>query len=288
MVTTALQTAHEAQIAALDRDDAYRPGWRQYLAWAGDRPALDYQTVRDYFQDLNANGYRAATVSIKRAAVKSRIRLAGRGMDPAGRMHLEQQLRDLDHDVPCPKGNGTAVPASKIVSVPELERLVAAAGPRQRLLVLALFCTGLRVSELAGALLENCTEEGATVGILVRGKGGRERTVPMPAALYRQIRETFNGQCYLFETATGRRYDRRQISDSVRRLARRVLGRKLSAHCMRHSLATRLILAHPGKIDAIARLLGHSSPGITTAYYLHTTLGTDELFGDLADLVGGI
>ena len=82
---------------------------------------------------------------------------------------------------------------------------------------------------------------------------------------------------YLFETSGGRPFSRIYVSERVHKLAREVLGRRLGAHSLRHSFATRQI-RRTGKIEGVSAYLGHSSPSITMAFYCHERLEDDELF----------
>ena len=273
-----LQTVNYAAILA-DRGDAYDAHFRAFLAWAGGRDVMDYASVAEYFRALEGAGYKANTVRIKRQAVKHRIRLVARTRSPEERQHMEQRLKDLDADVPPPKVASSAIGADKVVSVSEYRAMLAKATARQRCFIEALYVTGLRVSELCGALLENCVDQGPRVAVTVLGKFKKERTVYLPLELYGRIRETFGGVRHLLETRNGREYHRNYVSDQVRRLGRRVLGRRISAHSLRHSFATRKVRAFPGKLDAVSRYLGHSSVSITLSLYCHTELSNDEIFG---------
>jgi integrase/recombinase XerD len=161
-----------------------------------------------------------------------------------------------------------------------VKALLAVATPRQAAFIRFLWATGARVSELCGALLETAVHEGDTVRIRIRGKGNKERTIRITAVLYQQIRETFpNAARYVFETSTGHRYLESYVSHQIAGLGRRVLSRRISAHVLRHSFATRKVLSLPGKLDALSRYLGHSSVAITMNLYVHTAVDDSELFG---------
>jgi integrase len=114
--------------------------------------------------------------------------------------------------------------------------------------------------------------------LILCGKGAKERTVKIPPELLERIRAAYRGDRYLFETQHGRRYDRSQVSNDIKRLGRRILGRRISAHTFRHTFATRMI-EKTGKTEAVSRYLGHASPSITLAMYVHQSLDSAELFG---------
>jgi len=258
--------------------DGYSGHVSAYLKWCGDRDPSDYQTVLDYFKDLDASPYRKGTVRAKRVAIKARLRLAARTQDPMGRMMFEERIKDLDKDCPTPKVQLAPVPVSKILDRSDFKKCQAAAAPKQWGLLTFGFATGCRVSEVIGIRLTDCKVDGARVEIRVVGKGKRERVVLIPLTLYDRLREIYQGREYLFETASGRPYGRVQASDAVKRLTQRVVGRPLSYHKLRHSFATDKILQYPAHLTAISRYLGHSSTAITTQFYVHDELTDAQLF----------
>lgn len=111
----------------------------------------------------------------------------------------------------------------------------------------------------------------------VIGKGNKERMLRIRAALFDAIRAEFKGGTYLFETAGGKPFRRTYVSGRVAKLAWDVLARRLGAHCLRHSFATRQI-RRTNKVQAVSTYLGHSSTAITMNYYVHEHLDDDELF----------
>ena len=214
----------------------------------------------------------------KRVAVKARLRYTARALDPAERLVFEARLGDLERDCPAPKVQQAPVALSKILSQDDFKKCQAAAAPRQWGLFTFGYATGCRVSEVIGIRLTDCTVDGKRVEIRVVGKGKKERTVRIPAALFNRLRAIYGGREYLFETSTGRPYGRVQASDAVKRLTARVLDRPLSYHKLRHSFASAKVRDFPGSLTAISRYLGHSSTAITTSFYVHQELDDAQLF----------
>ncbi len=145
-----------------------------------------------------------------------------------------------------------------------------------------LWVTGCRVAEMCNARLDRCEAAGSEVWITVTGKGRKERRVVLPRDLFDEVRSTFVGTVYLFEQ-TGREplpLNPTYVTNRIRGLGRKWLDRRVTAHTLRHSWATRKVQAYPGKLDAVSRQLGHSSPAITLAMYVHTNLDADELLDD--------
>ena len=112
------------------------------------------------------------------------------------------------------------------------------------------------------------------------GKGGKERTARIPGELYKRILQVFPRGTYLFESSHKKHFRREYISREIARAARRVLGRSVSAHVLRHSRATDL-LASTKRIKAVSRLLGHSDEATTLRYYVHDAFSDEDLFGGM-------
>ena len=132
---------------------------------------------------------------------------------------------------------------------------------RLGLMIEFLWSTGCRVNALTGILVGDCKREGDVVGIRVIGKGNKERHVLLTPSLFDKIRDYFRGEEYLFETQTGRRYVNRYISDQIRALGRRALGRTITAHTFRHSFCTRKI-RQTGNLKGVSEYVGNSSTSI--------------------------
>jgi integrase/recombinase XerD len=261
--------------------DNYSGHIRAFAEWLGDRP-LDLTTVQEYLRDLNVSRYSAATIRVKRQAVKKRLRQAFHDADLETKAKLNAALSDLDnrHDTKAPKVATHAVGSEKVITDQELRKMVAGTkSVRLQLLVETLWLTGCRVSEILGLRPEDAKVEGMLADLRVIGKGMKERHVRIPARLLERIQETFKGTEYLVQTENGNRYSRSYVSDSIKRIAKRTIGRNISAHCLRHSFATRLI-AKTRKVQAVSQYLGHSSTSITLNMYVHESLEATELFTD--------
>jgi len=136
--------------------------------------------------------------------------------------------------------------------------------------VTLLYGCGLRISEALG-LDARVAPLGSA--LTIRGKGGKERLVPVLPAAARAV-EAYRAACPyelepgkpLFRGARGGPLNPRQIA-KVTEQARLQLGLPASAtpHAMRHSFATHLLNAG-GDLRAIQELLGHASLSTTQAY----------------------
>lgn len=147
-------------------------------------------------------------------------------------------------------------------------------------LLLALYHTGFRRSELAALRLDNI-DAGAAV-IRIKGKGGKERIVPMTDELqevlniYADAKNKHEICCVshkelLFLTKQSKPVNDQYIYNLVRTTLKALgINGKCTPHVFRHTFATHL-LAHDASIRNIQQLLGHSSLS-TTQKYTHTSI----------------
>jgi len=172
-------------------------------------------------------------------------------------------------------GMRKAPPEVAVVTPQERVKLFAALPLRVRLMAEVLYQTGARVSEIVNLRRDHVKENGH-VELRLTGKGAKERQATITAALYRRILEAFPEGEYLFSTRTGAPFHREYISREIARAGKRVLGRSIGAHQLRHSRATDL-LASTHRIKAVSRLLGHADESVTLKYYVKDSFTPDEL-----------
>lgn len=179
------------------------------------------------------------------------------------------------------RGVKIAPPEVAVITPAERRRLLGALPLRVRLVAEVLYLTGARVSEILGVRRDAIRVNGA-VELRLLGKGGKQRDARIPAELYGRILAAFPSGPFLFTTEQGNRYAREYVSREIGRASKRVLGRRIGAHVLRHSRATDL-LATTHRIKAVSRLLGHSDEATTLRYYVKDSFSDAELF-DAADL----
>jgi integrase/recombinase XerD len=176
-------------------------------------------------------------------------------------------------------------PLPKILSEAEIAGLFAAAaawpgeeGMRLRCLLELLYATGLRVSELVTLPLAAAQREPRF--LLVRGKGGKERVVPLsePAcqalAAYLPSRAHFladgRGGRWLFPSPSREGHLTRQRCGQLLKelaLAAGLDPARLSPHVLRHAFASHL-LDHGADLRSVQQMLGHADVA-TTQIYTH-------------------
>ncbi|MDH3703506.1 MAG: site-specific tyrosine recombinase XerD [Alphaproteobacteria bacterium] len=229
--------------------------------------------IRDYLGALSANGAAATTAARRLSAVRQYFRFLFsdgiRADDPAAGLDGPRRGRSLP----------------KILSEEQVENLLAGAygmkGPEGRRLAAMLellYATGLRVSELVTLPLAAAQRERDV--IIVRGKGGRERMVPVTQASrdalrrYLEVRSNFlkkdQPSPWLFPSrAKEGHLTRQRFGQILKDLARnaQIDPRKVSPHVLRHAFASHL-LAHGADLRSVQQMLGHADIS-TTQIYTH-------------------
>ena len=171
----------------------------------------------------------------------------------------------------------------KFLTVQEAEELLRAPdekkpeGLRDRAILEVLYGCGLRVSEIAALRLAEVNLEDGF--LICRGKGGKERVVPIGRAAcadvgryLAEVRPRFVSEEReeLFVSRRGRAFTRQGLWKLLRGQARRAgLSSKISPHILRHSFATHL-LERGADLRSVQLMLGHSQI-TTTQIYTHVS-----------------
>lgn len=270
--------------------DAYRrdlTDFSEFLARNGQSLAkAETQALRDYLADLDTRGFKSSSVARRLSAMRHLFRFL-----------LNERIRSDDPAaiLSGPK-RGRGLP--KVLSISDVDRLLTrakelAAAPQasgsQRLRALRLYCllevvyaTGLRVSELV-ALPLSASRRDARM-IVVRGKGNKERLVPLNEASrqamadYLAAMDALKGEKkkglaaskWLFPSfGESGHLTRQHFARDLKELAvsAGLAARLVSPHVLRHAFASHLL--HNGAdLRIVQTLLGHSDIS-TTQIYTH-------------------
>lgn len=261
--------------AAVNTVEAYRRDIADFAAYLAARKrgvrSARSGDLRGYLSRLAERGLSPRTAARRLSALRQLFRFlqadTRRADDPSATLDAPRRGRSLP----------------KILSESEVERLLAAArrrpGPRGvRLVALVelLYATGLRVSELVALPLSALS--GDVRVLFVRGKGGRERMVPLgePAAealaAYLETRPEIRGgdgeAGWLFPSrAAGGHLTRRRVGQLLKELAADagIAPHKVSPHVLRHAFASHL-LAHGADLRSVQTMLGHADITSTQIY----------------------
>jgi integrase/recombinase XerD len=281
--------------ASFNTLEAYRRDLDHFRAFLAGRKFscrdIDTDKLRDYLAELEAQGLAASSTARRLSCLRQLFRFLFaeelRGDNPSTLLESPQAAR----------------PLPKILSEADVDRLFACAeseidkqtkgsGRLKALRLVALlqilYATGLRVSELIS--LPYAAFRGGKPFIYVRGKGGKERIVPLNqsaiAAVSRYVIEMqavdqvsgdqeTGGQRtepskWLFPSYSDQGHlTRQQVGLMLKDLACHagVDATRLSPHVLRHAFATHL-LAHGADLRAVQKMLGHSDI-TTTQIYTH-------------------
>ena len=189
---------------------------------------------------------------------------------------IERELKFL---LPSPKLAKKLPKFQKIEQIFELLRAPQVGtflGKRDRALLELLYGSGLRVQEAVSLTRGNLDlEEG---WVVVRGKGDRERRLPLGDYSIEALQEYFGELPHLKSgdpVFLNYRRDRLSVRSVARILARHLMAAcemgEVSPHALRHSFATHLLTAG-ADIRSIQELLGHARIS-TTQRYTHLDLG---------------
>ena len=235
------------------------------------------EDVREYIQELFSNSLDGRSVGRKLSAIRQLYRhllLDGKiKRDPTLNIDLPKQWKVL------PKALSRAEVRSMLTARPAAKETVreAALALRDRAMIELLYAGGVSVSEVADARLEDLKLEMGY--ILVRGKGDKERMVPLGAPAQRALQEYLKNSRaviakkknspLLFLGVGARRLTRQRVWQLVGK-ASLASGRHASPHMLRHSCATHMV-ENGADLRTVQTILGHSDIS-TTQIYTHVAL----------------
>lgn len=283
-----LRDAEEGRQLSPNTVAAYRRDLTQFRDWMGEhRPGWGWDDVgrldlRAFLGHLGRAGLARRTISRKLSAVRSFFRYLHREGRVDANPARTVRSPKLERRLPAWLSRG------------DMDRLFALAedraaendlqGTRDLAILETFYATGMRLSELQGLNVRDVDLVGDQVK--VRGKGRKERIVPLGDAAARAIRryEPRRAEAIrkaagsggpvdrdaLFVSRQGRRLSTRRVQEIMGDLLEAVAGDgELSTHSLRHSFATHLLDAGADLL-AVKELLGHASLS-TTRIYTHTS-----------------
>lgn len=263
--------------------DAYRRDLAAFVAFLrarnDDALAAERARIQDYLASMARAGRTSRTVARRLSTLRQFYRFlceeGVRADDPCTTIDSPRQGFTLpkflsESEVEALLGAARARLSGKPKDLPEALRLIA--------LLELLYATGLRVSELVA--LPAAAIQGDLRAVVVKGKGGKERMVPLsePAAeacvAYRRVRARFLGRGtesrYLFPSRSASGHlTRHRFAQLLKELAQEagVDCAKVSPHSLRHAFASHL-LARGADLRAVQKMLGHADIA-TTQIYTH-------------------
>jgi integrase/recombinase XerD len=272
---------------------AYRRDLIDFHSWLAGRGKDAKRAVRDdvrhYLSGLSAGGLAGSSQARKLSALRQFF-----GFLYADGIRKDDPTVAVD----APK-RGRPLP--KILSREDMEKLIAAAarraaedaeGVRLACIVEVLYASGLRVSELATLPLAAVRNRDGV--ILVKGKGGKERLVPLHPRARRaiddwlELRDGFlprgdrrSAERFLFPSRGAEGHlTRRRLHQMLKTLALEagLDPAKLSPHVLRHAFATHLVEGG-ADLRSVQTMLGHADIATTQIY---THVARDRLAATVA------
>ncbi len=292
-----------AATATLDAYGRDLADWIGHLARAGRDPvSADAADVAAHMAELAARGFEATTQARHLSAIRQFHRfLYAEGLaagDPTGTIDAPKKRRALPKilsEAEVDRLIETARAAAEEESDPPRTLAERARARRLYALIETAYATGMRVSELVG--LPASAVRGEAPFLMVRGKGDKERLVPlstkartaMSAHLATVAEAGRGGSKWLFPSWSESGHTTRQaFARDLKALAVRLglPAAAVSPHVLRHAFASH-ILAHGADLRVVQQLLGHADIS-TTQIYTHVL---DERLRELVEtkhpLAGG-
>lgn len=187
------------------------------------------------------------------------------------KFYLLYYERKIDLSSLYPKRKSKQLP--RYLSVLEVKRLMRQCSNQKHLCILQiLYGCGLRISEVIALKISDIDSSAMCIHIRA-AKGKKDRVVPLPLILLRNLRQyyqKYHPNTQLFEGQKGGRYSAKSIQNFIKKYAQKAnIHKSVTPHMLRHSYATHQ-LENGINIRHIQELLGHNSIK-TTERYTHVT-----------------
>lgn len=237
--------------------------------------------IRAYLDDIATRGFAATSQARKLSALRQFFKfLYAEGLrqdDPTGTLDAPKKGRPLPKTMSEADTGRLLDRAAEEAEAEAPGSVASLTAKRLHALVEVLYATGLRVSELVGLPVAVALRDERF--FVVRGKGGKERMVPLSDAARRAMRSWLAARNsvpdlaespWLFPASSESGHLPRQVfARELKGLAARtgIATAKISPHVLRHGFASHL-LQNGADLRAVQQLLGHSDIS-TTQIYTH-------------------
>ena len=246
----------------------------EFAAWCSEihqicsPKEVTQRVISDYLSKRKSGGLSASSIKLIVVALKIFFRfLSGRGLldrDPTETLNLPRIERYLPETL-------NELDVERLIDSVDTKRPL---GPRDRAIIELLYASGLRISELAAARLENLNLEERTLRIT--GKGNKTRLVPVgrkaceAVSTYllierpKSVKQRTRSEIFL--SSRGSKLTTARIWQIVKAAARQSgLEPNIYPHLLRHSFATHL-LGNGADLRIIQEMLGHADISTTQVY----------------------
>jgi integrase/recombinase XerC len=254
----------------------YGADLREFFAFLNGKKLSEVDTlvIRSFLAHLKARNHSKATLSRKLAALRSFFKYLAREnhvkTNPALGISTPKRDKKLPHFLDL----------GEVTNLLEAPAQNSWEGRRDRSILETLYSSGVRVSELVGLNRGDVDLLGAL--LKVRGKGKKERIVPVGEKALRAVRDYLealplplpkrseDSSAPLFLNRSGSRLTDRSVRRLIVKYARQIsLRHGISPHPLRHTFATHM-LDRGADLRSVQELLGHANLS-TTQIYTHVT-----------------
>jgi integrase/recombinase XerC len=248
--------------------EAYRRDVNQLFIFLKhqDPQKVERNHIRRYLGWLQQQGMDKRTLGRKLSAIKAFFKYALRESAITANPLLGLRSPKQDKKLPGFLSQSQAVQAVESNQGDPADKI------RDNAIMELLYGSGLRSSELLGLTPRDL--DLPNLQVKVKGKGGKERIVPLTRASAAVLKRLLTGredEGSVFLGKNGKQLTRRQLQRIVKtRIRLSDYGGKASPHALRHSFATHL-LDRGADLKAVKELLGHASLS-TTQIYTHVTV----------------
>lgn len=290
LITLFLDMLAAEQGAGVNTLDAYRGDLEDLSSFLVRHKSTfqtaNTQTLRDYLDDLDTRGFKSSSVARKLSSARHLFRFLlserVRTDDPAAILTGPKRGRALPKVLSIADVDRLLTQAKTAASVPDQSPLKTLRTLRLSCLLEILYATGLRVSELVSLPLSAARRDARM--IVVRGKGNKERLVPLNEsskqamadylaaldAAHRDTKKSAAASKWLFPSSgESGHLTRQHFARDLKELAAAagIAPRLISPHVLRHAFASHLL--HNGAdLRIVQTLLGHTDIS-TTQIYTH-------------------
>lgn len=262
---------------------SYQIAHREFLRICGNRPLEVYN--KTHFNDYkihryNEDGIKKTTINIELRSIKAAFSWAYK-QDYI--THFAFKGQEYMFDVPSTRREFKDY---------ELQRLFKQTeGKMIGLAIQLAYYTGMRQGELTDTTWRMINHKQRYIHLPGKvTKSGKPRQVPLNSKAFNIVKILENilknkrskhpqwyknkpfEECYLLQKERGfGKYQKRSVQDMFRKeMNKAELPKELKFHCLRHSFATNC-LENGGNMYGVSKIMGHSTPQVTSDFYDHTT-----------------
>ncbi len=247
---------------------------REFFLFLGERAleAVTYLEVRAFLAVLKDKNYSKSTIARKLACIRSCFKYLAREKviqhNPAAGIQTPKRDKKLPD----------FLNQEEMISLLDAPASGSWEERRDKAILEMLYSSGLRVSELVGLNHEDVDLTGNV--LRVRGKGKKERMVPIGRVAAQSLKDYFSAkpprdagdslEKPVFKNRLGGRLTDRSVRRMILKYTRRIaMVKDVSPHMLRHSFATHM-LDRGADLRSVQELLGHENLS-TTQIYTHVT-----------------